>query len=74
MAYAAEEACSRGCDCEVIDVMVVSAAFKDRVKASTRYEEDYELNDGREQEGSLAFAETRMSRSRRCDAFGWDRG
>lgn len=28
MAYAAEEAWSKGCDCEVIDVMVVSAAFR----------------------------------------------
>ena len=28
MAYAAEEACSRGCDCEVIDVMVADAASR----------------------------------------------
>ena len=28
MAYAAEDACSKGCDCEVIDAMVVSAAFR----------------------------------------------
>ena len=28
IAYAAEEACSKGCDCEVIDVIVVSAAFR----------------------------------------------
>jgi len=74
MAYAAEEACSKGCDCEVIDVMVVSAAFKIVLKLVLGYEMDYESEKGGQEEGSMAFAATRLSRSRRCDAFGWDRG